>query len=105
MKKLIIFLSAILLAQLSFAQTSEKTAQKAYEVSGIKDQILMIDQMVNAQIAQKSQELGSEEAAEIFAKVMKSSFSSEKMNHYMLEYYRKNCNEDSLKMVIKLMSR
>jgi len=100
--KLFTCIVVVLFSLNALAQCTHKTADEVLEQTGIKDQVDQLDDMIESKIEEKKGTFAKPEQFEKFKDIMTSGLNSKNAMKFMVEYFEKYSNEDSLKLVITL---
>ena len=100
--KLFTCIIVVLFSLNAFAQSSHRTSDEVLEQTGIKDQVDQLDDMIESKIEEKKNSFATQEQFEKFKDIMTSGLNSKNAMKFMVEYFEKYSNEDSLKLVITL---
>ena len=98
--KFVIYMVVALFSMNLMAQSSQKTVAEVMQQTGLNDQLLQLDEMIQSKIEEKKSIFPKPEQFEQFKKIMTSGMNSTNANKFISEFLEKYSNEDTLKMVV-----
>ena len=102
MKKVLISIVLVCTVFNGFTQNNIEKIKELIQVSGVGEEILQMQAIFSAKLAEKKVSFSDEEEFNNFSKIMQSSFNSTSTEKYLVEYLEDNVSIDSLISIIAI---